>query len=81
MNSRAAPFAAGKVPVYHQSYASESYVFTCEMDIALTHALSRKASRRKLACEALKRCIVAGIRMMRPDLTANANELLAIVGA
>lgn len=65
----------------YREITSESFVFQCEIDIALTHAASSKRSRIKLAVESLKRALLAAMRMRRPDLAWQANELLAIVGA
>lgn len=59
--------------------ASEMHVYRCEMDLALTHAASSKLSRKRQAIASLERCLLAGIRMKRPDLTFQAAQLLTIV--
>lgn len=56
--------------------ASHMFVFRCEMDLALTYAMRRPALARECAVTAM----VQAIRMGRPDLTAEANELLSLVG-
>lgn len=63
--------------VYRQSYASESFVYQCELDLGLTYAMRRPLA----AWECFKRCLLAAIRMGRPDLASQANTLMSIVGA
>jgi hypothetical protein len=55
---------------------SESFIYRCEMDLGLTYAMSRP----DVAYSCFIRCMLAAIRMGRPDLGAQANELLSIVG-
>lgn len=63
--------------MYRQSYASASFVYTCEIDLGLTYSLSRP----KLAARCFLAALDAAIRMGAPRDAARANELLAIVGA
>ena len=58
---------------------SEFYVYQCELDIALTHALSSKRSRKQLALESLRRALLAAIRLYRLDLAHKIRELISII--
>jgi hypothetical protein len=58
-----------------QTYASPLFVFRCEMDLALTYAMSN----RRLARECAVTAQIQAIRMGRPDLTYQANELLGVL--
>jgi hypothetical protein len=52
---------------------SPEFAFACEMDLALTYALSRPQLAAACASTALDHAIMAG----RPDLAYRANDLLS----
>lgn len=59
--------------------ASPMLVYRAELETALLHSLSSKRSRRRLAAACAFVAMCAAIKMGRPDLTSNANDVLAIV--
>lgn len=57
---------------------SQLYIYKCELDIGLTHAMGT-GSRKRLAIDCFIRAHFAALRANRPDLADRANELLGIV--
>ncbi len=55
--------------------ASPSFVYQCEMSLACTYALTQPT----LALECAWTAYDAALRMGRPDLAFNANELMAVI--
>lgn len=62
---------------YRDSHPALTY--RAELDIALTHAASRKRSRARLAIECLRTAIRAAQQLGRPDLESHAEHVLAIL--
>ena len=65
-------FATQRIPMSQ----SHLFIYQCELDLALTYALSRPLVSR----DCLIRALFAAQRANRPELAFRANELLSIVG-